>query len=315
MKLILTRVALPIHWRREQGYTLQTLIITAVVVLLAVAAGVVIVAVIRSAIDDFAKTPPDIEALCKPWEIYDPELAAIGAGGGEEAFYEIRQTGVGTYSSRFKGSPGAGGVTSSAIGCLAPCYLTIDLNSDLVLDEVVLVGSSEQEALWGREPYTGITGRFRSNGGRNQNYLFKFDTTNRPPSDNYVKTGPLIGFSSGGQEIRLGVAHKYWPAYPEWGADIHTKLEFISGNQNNDSLQRLLELPTVDSIWNRGKLLDVPTDDDLTPLLEPFGWKAPPTFKDGNVAVRVSADGSACEIYNKHTSEIIWDTRGNSNWP
>jgi len=92
----------------ERGATLQTLIITAVLVLLAVAAGVVIVAITGSSSDDLEDQASDIEGRCLPWEIHDPELEAAGLGGGD-----------------IDAGEGGDGVASSRIGCLAPCYLGV----------------------------------------------------------------------------------------------------------------------------------------------------------------------------------------------
>jgi len=89
----------------QRGFTLQTLIILAVLVLLAVVAGVVIVAITRSASDDLEEQSQDLEARCAPWEIHSPELEAAGAGGGEEyaSRYQLDSPGVPEFT------PGGGG--------------------------------------------------------------------------------------------------------------------------------------------------------------------------------------------------------------
>ena len=65
----------------ERGITLQTLIVTAVLVLMAGAAGVVIVSITNSQADNLEGQNAGIEARCEPWEIFDPTLAAAGRGG------------------------------------------------------------------------------------------------------------------------------------------------------------------------------------------------------------------------------------------
>jgi len=70
------------HRGDEQGITLQTLIVTAVLVLMAVAAGVIIVAITNSSSDDLEEQSQDLDAKCAPWELHDLELEANGAGGG-----------------------------------------------------------------------------------------------------------------------------------------------------------------------------------------------------------------------------------------
>ena len=58
--LLMTRSAPAVRTADERGITLQTLIVTAVLVLMAVAAGVVIVAITRSASDNLTDVDPDI---------------------------------------------------------------------------------------------------------------------------------------------------------------------------------------------------------------------------------------------------------------
>ena len=89
--------------RDERGITLQTLIVTAVLVLVAVAAGVIIVAISRSqesSLTDSGKIDPG-EGTCEPWEIGNIELKAKGIGGPQ----------------------GHGGIYSSAVGCIRVCYV------------------------------------------------------------------------------------------------------------------------------------------------------------------------------------------------
>ena len=88
----------------ERGFTLQTLIVTAVLVLVAVGAALVLVAINRSSSDDFEEAGNvGIEGKCSTWEIHLSTLEAAGHGGPE----------------------GHGGVFSSNIGCLATCYWEI----------------------------------------------------------------------------------------------------------------------------------------------------------------------------------------------
>jgi len=86
-----------VHTADERGITLQTLIVTAVLVLMAVAAGVVIVAITNSASDDLEEQTTSIEALCNGVEVYDPVLASSASKGRN------------------------GGQTSDRIGCIPVC--------------------------------------------------------------------------------------------------------------------------------------------------------------------------------------------------
>lgn len=92
------------HFSDERGITLQTLIVTAVLVAVAVGAGVIYVAVARGGserLEDSGRSGSD--AKCEPWEIRSTALEARGAGGPF----------------------GHKGVFSSNIGCFAPCYWEI----------------------------------------------------------------------------------------------------------------------------------------------------------------------------------------------
>ena len=81
--------------------TLQTLVITAVLVAVAVVASVLIVAISRSSGERLEDSNATQEGLCQPWEVHKVTLAAKGYGGTQ----------------------GHGGIFSSSIGCIAVCYL------------------------------------------------------------------------------------------------------------------------------------------------------------------------------------------------
>lgn len=85
----------------QRGITLQTLIVTAVLVAMAVVAGAVILAITsaqRENLEGQSRTSSG-DANCEPWEIYDLARAAAGRGGGQ------------------------GGVGSSGNGCIRVCYI------------------------------------------------------------------------------------------------------------------------------------------------------------------------------------------------
>jgi len=152
----------------ERGITLQTLIVTAVLVLMAVAAGVIVVAITNSASDDLEEQSPDLEARCAPWEIFDPELAAAGAGGGGKytSFIFPDQANV------HEAAPGKGGVSSSKVECLAVCYFELNDTEDDTLDEALAVLDEDGGTLTKPE---------RSH--------LKFDTSNRPPERFEIRIG------------------------------------------------------------------------------------------------------------------------------
>ena len=157
----------------ERGITLQTLIVTAVLVLMAVAAGVIIVAITDNSADDLEDQASDIDGRCQPWEIHDTELEAIGAGGGKE---HLGEGPTGTVPGT---STGQGGVTSSKVGCLAPCYLQAKTTDafDVHTTLLEIITDSDTAA------------------------RLVFDTSNRPPME------PPINASKKG-EYRLGVTYQ-----------------------------------------------------------------------------------------------------------
>lgn len=122
----------------QRGITLQTLIVTAVLVLMAGVAGVVIIGITRgqeSNLRDAGNTAN--QANCQPWEIFDPTLSSAGRGG----------------------TTGTGGIESSAKGCVRVCYLRIvNPQTDAALADASLLvlfddDRASAEALAGSEPF------------------------------------------------------------------------------------------------------------------------------------------------------------------
>jgi len=169
----------------ERGITLQTLIITAVLVLLAVAAGVVIAAITGNSADDLEDQASDIEGRCLPWEIHDTQLAAAGLGGYGDTTPYVSVYGylvpfgfltpdkISSWHSRGK-------VMSSRLGCLAPCYLKSTITtSGSILDNFAHSGEYDD---WEVE--------------------LVFDTSNRPPKHKLNDKGEVVE-----AEYRLGVEY------------------------------------------------------------------------------------------------------------
>ncbi len=184
----------------ERGITLQTLIVTAVLVLMAVAAGVIVVAITGSASDDLEEQSQDIPGKCAPWEIHDPELEAAGAGGGGEYTDTREFMTMAAFDNRMPHSPkkpGNGGVTSSNIGCLAPCYLNTPVGDFFYLDRLIDSPHADYKDL-------------------------EFDRSNRKP-----KHHSTTMFSSNPdhfREVRIGVTYLRFfdGAWKFFKADTHT---------------------------------------------------------------------------------------------
>jgi len=90
----------------ERGITLQTLIVTAVLVLVAVVAGVVIVAITNSSSDDLEEQSQDLEGRCTGTELHDLELEIAGV----------------TAERGYSAPPGSNLVKGSAVGCIPVCF-------------------------------------------------------------------------------------------------------------------------------------------------------------------------------------------------
>ena len=121
----------------DVGFTLQTLIVTAVLVLVAVAASLGLLAITSSSSDDFEEAgQTNVEARCAPNEIRDPDLEARGAKGINQTYREIQAETIGCNpicatweyydpgrkASGSGGPEGNGGIFSTDTGCFAPCY-------------------------------------------------------------------------------------------------------------------------------------------------------------------------------------------------
>ncbi len=170
----------------EQGITLQTLIVTAVLVLMAVAAGVIIVAITNSSSDDLEEQSQDLDAKCAPWELHDLELEANGAGGGSQFT-----------SGRFNPSSdeskaGRGGITSTKVGCLPVCYLKVNNRGDETLDDFLESGNgspaTDGSDLW-------------------------FDNSNEPPGVETIRIGVTYArfkFGGGAHATEFRVNSPIW---------------------------------------------------------------------------------------------------------
>ena len=123
--------------KSEVGFTLQTLIVTAVLVLVAVAASLGLLAITSSSSDDFEEAgQTGVEARCAPNEIRDPDLEARGAKGINQTYREIQAETIGCNpicatweyydpgraAAGAGGPEGNGGIYSTDTGCFAPCY-------------------------------------------------------------------------------------------------------------------------------------------------------------------------------------------------
>ena len=129
--------------RRERGFTLQTLIVTAVLVLVAGGTATVLWAVTRGASDNTESAGRvSVETWCSPNEVRDADSEANARRGTNRILnHEITSDRIGCYpvcgtweyydpglkAAGTGGPQGNGGVYSSDIGCFAPCYWSHDV--------------------------------------------------------------------------------------------------------------------------------------------------------------------------------------------
>ena len=143
--------------KTEVGYTLQTLIVTAVFVLAAVGVGIGLLAINSSSSSDFEEAGrTGVERGCMPNEVKDPDQEARGVNGINQRYRGTASTPGGTTIAIYRtddqivasnigcnpicgtweyfdpglagagsgGPEGNGGIYSTARGCFAPCYWT-----------------------------------------------------------------------------------------------------------------------------------------------------------------------------------------------
>ncbi len=253
--------------RDERGITLQTLIVTAVLVLMAVAAGVVVVAITNSASDDLSEQSPDLEAKCAPWEFHDPEREALGIGGGEPIETERITT----------PTPGRGGVTSSGIGCFAPCYLSVHTSQD------------EPNAPFEDRTLDQFVKRMQAN--PNHNIELSFATTNEKPEINQVRIGVTYERDFLPNVLRSDILEQGGETWPQLVAAA------------DDSLLDLAEELILSSV--NGYVWDLLN----WPALEPVGTNIPPKEKGSNLVIRVTNDQEGCILEDTSTKVIHLDSR------
>ncbi len=125
--------------------------------------------------------------------MHDPVLEANAAGGGGPYINgrvpSDRPTGVAT-------NPGRGGVTSSKIGCLPVCYLTLNDHLDKTIDKFLL--PTDTPAL--------TTSTMR------EDDHFNFDTSNRLPKLKEIRIGVVYKrrIAAGTTRTEIGLNDKLW---------------------------------------------------------------------------------------------------------
>ena len=145
----------------QRGITLQTLVITAVLVAMAVVASVLIVAISRSSGERLEDSNATQEGLCQPWEVHKVALAAKGHGGTQ----------------------GHGGIFSSSIGCMAVCYLSATNAGTRIYPHAMDVGNRVPIAYRALEVMeNGYPSRFLIS-------RLAYDDSNRVPASGEVRLG------------------------------------------------------------------------------------------------------------------------------
>ena len=289
----------------ERGYTLQTLIVTAIATLLAVMAAVLVVAVTTSAADDLAGTPPDIQTPCQPWEIHDLTREAAGVGGGKPGRHLIATW---PYSFTPSGETGSGGVTSSAIGCFAPCYLKLNDYFDFYVDTAI---QQTYDYLRNNRQYFG---KVTLTGVHSDNFIpytqgdLKYDTSNRNPD--YYFNEEDAGRTE--YEVRLGVVSELGPNLPSdrghaRNLSVDTYVGVTSGNV--DWVRNRHQESTSGYFWDSQGIIRFVgvayVIGEKTEFGAPVAVAAPPVSKLSKMAVKAVVDARACDVYHTVTGEVL----------
>ena len=198
----------------ESGFTLQTLIITAVVVVLAIGVGLLFLALTSSSsgnLEDAGRSGS--EAACAPNELLDAvyvrhafggpegrggvrsksvgckpycatwEFLAMPSAGGE---YRLGGTGEG---SPIGGPDGAGGVFSSKIGCFAPCYWEVGEQDSARLRPRELIGTNiDRDLASTADPQKTELG-YVEDARENDASRLRYHNDNRPPDAGVIRLG------------------------------------------------------------------------------------------------------------------------------
>ena len=199
----------------------RTLTIIGMWVVVSVIAGLVIAAFAQRASENLQDQLPETVSLCAPWELYSTELAAAGVGGGS---------------------------TSTAVGCMAPCYLTLNDSGDTRLDLVMRSYGSE---IYDREGEIAATmakflsGEETTKGPIDSNgvaaTILKFDTSGRPPEHADLSGANLLG------EVRLGVTYLRQDPFRRELSDLDDEHDFY--------IHEYLGGATTDYVWNANSVL------------------------------------------------------------
>ena len=255
--------------KSKAGQSLRrTLMIIGLWAVASVIVGMVIVAFAQRASENLQDQLPESDSLCAPWELYSTELAAAGAGGGN---------------------------TSTAVGCLAPCYLTLNDSGDTRLDLVVRSYGSEIYDREGKIASTMakfLSGEETTKGPIDSNGVagafLKFDTSGRPPKHADLSGASLLG------EVRLGVAYLRQDPFRRELSDQDGGHDFY--------IHEYLGGATTDYVWNANLIM-------TSNVLKPIGANIPPTGRHSDIAVKVTAEQDGCVIYNTVTGKILADSR------
>ena len=199
--------------RGESGFTLQTLIITAVVVVVAIGVGLLFIALTNRSSDDLeAAGRSGTEAACAPHELLDAGFVRRGIGGPNSAGgveskavgckpycatwefgasfdgYEYEPGGSGP-SSPFGGPDGKGGVFSSNVGCFAPCYWEIGTPDQVRLRHRSLIGVRIQDDAVSRDNPPKTEMGFVLGSWENPDSRLRYYNDNRPPDAGVIRLG------------------------------------------------------------------------------------------------------------------------------
>ena len=199
--------------RGESGFTLQTLIVTAVVVVVAIGVGLLFITLTSSSSGDLEDAGRSgQEAACAHSEVPDAVYKTRGLGGtvgkggvvssavGCKPYcaawefgasfdgYEYEPGGSGP-SSPFGGPEGRGGVFSSKIGCFAPCYWEVGTPDQARLRHRSLIGVRIQDDAVSRDNPPKTEMGLVLGSWENPDSRLRYYNDNRPPDAGVIRLG------------------------------------------------------------------------------------------------------------------------------
>ena len=319
--------------RGESGFTLQTLIVTAVVVVLAIGVGLLFLALTSSSSEDLedAGRRGD-DAPCGPNEVWDAVYYTRGIGGPSgqkgvtsksvgckpycatwEFVAELPEDGGDEYiqgslamiaASGIGGPDGAGGVFSSKIGCFAPCYWEVGtpVQAELRPRELIGVFSETENTDYGLED----TGRgwliIGESAPENSGTRLRYYNDNRAPEAGVIRLGVTYSRTQTATELMAQSS----------GAGDGKPFYYINPTAQGTPLEPSQIAAGVPTVHEPNWLS--PRNNILASLPASEWGRFSTYWEDEDWEIRADPENEVCEIVYTPTDRLICSSDNNSCW-